>query len=382
MDHYRAWQAPAAFEGVDQYVGVWQFGSQTQDGPGKVLDTNTAQSSNAGLAPDSDLDVNMLSTYGSFEDSWSVEAHDGFCRYSGTSETQNSLPTSGIEGFFASDKSKLLKPTLNESLLAEHQRRTGNPSGLLQDYHEISTSRTQDRQPQSNSQWRECAECLACFESLRSLEDHVRNVSHKGWKCKDCGKSYGRRDTFLRHRATHKDGTHKCTQCESVGKQKAFKRKDHLMEHIRKVHPRGSDAAKLMSFSCEQSNSYGSPKSTALSDARCFDDLLRITEADTVADRSLSESCTSLSHPPSLVSHAEEEKSTPKQQQVMCNIVRLLSDVLGHRHHKLMGSLENLESRLKALSGPKIESVAEGMAELALVKTLLSNETDCSCPKH
>lgn len=75
---------------------------------------------------------------------------------------------------------------------------------------------------------------------------------------------------------------------------------------------------------------------------------------------------------------SEDEKSTPKQQEAMKHIVKSLGDVLGRRHHKLIGSLESLESSMNAMSGPKIESVAESMAELALAKTLLSQDIACS----
>lgn len=67
---------------------------------------------------------------------------------------------------------------------------------------------------------------------------------YKGWRCTEpsCGKLYARRDTYIRHRATHKDKSHACMTCQSDNKQKVFTRKDHLNEHIRNCHSKGMDA--------------------------------------------------------------------------------------------------------------------------------------------
>jgi hypothetical protein len=90
-----------------------------------------------------------------------------------------------------------------------------------------------------------CPECMGTFDNLQSLDHHTKNTSHKAWKCPEphCSKTYKRRDTFLRHRATHKENNnYTCKVCSGVNKQKVFKRKDHLTEHIRNCHTRGIDA--------------------------------------------------------------------------------------------------------------------------------------------
>lgn len=62
--------------------------------------------------------------------------------------------------------------------------------------------------------------------------------------------------------------------------------------------------------------------------------------------------------------------STPVQKQAMKELVRSLGTVLGERNKSLIG---NLTDRMTALSGPDMESIAQGMAGVALAKTLFSN---------
>jgi hypothetical protein len=83
-----------------------------------------------------------------------------------------------------------------------------------------------------------CQECNKLFKNLQELDQHTKRVPHKAWICAElfCGKAYVRRDTFLRHRATHKDKSHACPTCALHNKQKTFKRKDHLKEHMRNCH--------------------------------------------------------------------------------------------------------------------------------------------------
>jgi hypothetical protein len=89
-----------------------------------------------------------------------------------------------------------------------------------------------------------CRECNKVFRNLRELDQHTKRVPHKAWRCAEpsCGKTYTRRDTFLRHRAAHKDKSHACSHCAFHNKQKFFKRRDHLKEHIRNCHSKGTEA--------------------------------------------------------------------------------------------------------------------------------------------
>lgn len=62
--------------------------------------------------------------------------------------------------------------------------------------------------------------------------------------------------------------------------------------------------------------------------------------------------------------------STPEQKQAMQELVRSLGTVLGERNKDL---IDDLGHKMTALSGPDMESVAQGMAGVALAKTVFSN---------
>lgn len=95
-----------------------------------------------------------------------------------------------------------------------------------------------------------CPECNRTFGNLSALDKHAQNTSHKAWRCSEpgCAKNYSRRDTFLRHRTTHRDDTliYACNFCWRDKKHKAFKRKDHLKDHIRNCHSKNSDSRRLI----------------------------------------------------------------------------------------------------------------------------------------
>lgn len=64
------------------------------------------------------------------------------------------------------------------------------------------------------------------------------------------------------------------------------------------------------------------------------------------------------------------QEATPDQKQAMRELVKSLSNVLGDRNTGLRGDLGD---KMIALSGPEMESVAQGMAGVALAKTYFSN---------
>lgn len=85
-----------------------------------------------------------------------------------------------------------------------------------------------------------CAECEYPFPTSQALEDHARARTHQAYACNalNCGRSYSRRDTYARHRATHKGfDAHVCEHCPIGTKRKVFKRRDHLIQHVRNCHP-------------------------------------------------------------------------------------------------------------------------------------------------
>lgn len=99
--------------------------------------------------------------------------------------------------------------------------------------------------PDSTNQYRKavdqqyaCSECDHQLDSIDGRASHAKRISKTAWTCSEpeCGKSYSRRDTFLRHQNAHKVNSHPCKICLREKKQKSFKRKDHLKEHVRKCH--------------------------------------------------------------------------------------------------------------------------------------------------
>ena len=76
------------------------------------------------------------------------------------------------------------------------------------------------------------------FGNIHDRADHAKRICQIAWRCPEpeCGKSYNRRDSFLRHQHTHKVDSYPCKICFREKKQKSFKRKDHLKEHVRKCH--------------------------------------------------------------------------------------------------------------------------------------------------
>ncbi|KAL2352376.1 hypothetical protein BJ546DRAFT_849622 [Cryomyces antarcticus] len=52
-----------------------------------------------------------------------------------------------------------------------------------------------------------------------------------------CTKRYGRRDVFLRHCSTHKASVrYPCPLCQKYDGPQAFKRRDHLQQHMLNYH--------------------------------------------------------------------------------------------------------------------------------------------------
>ena len=85
-----------------------------------------------------------------------------------------------------------------------------------------------------------CSECRESFPTYYTLEAHARTTTHRAYVCTvmGCNSKYHRRDVFVRHLKTHREsGLHVCKICEQADRLKRFKRKDHLRQHVRNVHP-------------------------------------------------------------------------------------------------------------------------------------------------
>nr|POE47389.1 krueppel-like factor 10 [Quercus suber] len=88
-----------------------------------------------------------------------------------------------------------------------------------------------------------CSTCSASFSASHLLERHAKDSGHKSFLCSEqgCGKVYSRRDTCIRHIATHKQSSHICTICTTGTVLKAFVRKDHWLQHMRTCHSYDAD---------------------------------------------------------------------------------------------------------------------------------------------
>lgn len=235
-------------------------------------------------------------------------------------------------------------------------RDAGNDAG-------ISPASTENEQKyHAGIKKRKCSECDEVFRNLQDLERHTKASSHKSWRCEEtgCGKMYSRRDTFVRHQAKHKENSFNCQFCRRSGRNKPFKRKDHLREHIRNCHSKGSDTPRFVQNQ-ELKQAFLTSDSTS-SDVQSFSHLVDDLTAESQSAYILWDDS------------LDNKFCTLEQQNAMKTIVKSLGTVLGSRHQGLIG---NLEDKLTTLSGEKMESLAESMAGVAFAGTL-GCEFSCS----
>ena len=92
--------------------------------------------------------------------------------------------------------------------------------------------------PERKDRW-SCGheECLESFATSKLLEDHAIAKNHRTYVCKQCKKDFKRRDTYVRHVATHRNPRqYPCEICDQGSTKMVFKRKAHLMHHQRSRH--------------------------------------------------------------------------------------------------------------------------------------------------
>jgi len=84
---------------------------------------------------------------------------------------------------------------------------------------------------------RTCHQCKRNFSRVVDMELHGREEGHKPFACSLCPKLFSRQDALTRHREIHKSlKRYACQYCEKYRGQSAFKRRDHLRQHLRKKH--------------------------------------------------------------------------------------------------------------------------------------------------
>lgn len=98
-----------------------------------------------------------------------------------------------------------------------------------------------------------CHECGLVIKSHSLLNEHAFKTGHTPYVCilPACGASFTRVDSLTRHSLSHQNGTklYECPHCHKHTGEKAFKRKDHLMQHIRGYHNIGIEGTSKP-FSC------------------------------------------------------------------------------------------------------------------------------------
>ncbi|KAI1476614.1 hypothetical protein F4774DRAFT_392418 [Daldinia eschscholtzii] len=91
-----------------------------------------------------------------------------------------------------------------------------------------------------------CAECNGSFRFRNELEKHAISLHHSPYAC-SCGKGFSRTDALKRH-INYFDATSRsypCYDCRSYRNENAFRRRDHLLQHLRNYHNLDTQRIKL-----------------------------------------------------------------------------------------------------------------------------------------
>jgi hypothetical protein len=82
-----------------------------------------------------------------------------------------------------------------------------------------------------------CRTCPESFSQLVELEEHAKIAKHKQFACRQCTACFSRHDALTRHREIHdSQKLYPCPQCERYQGTAAFRRRDHLRQHLWKKH--------------------------------------------------------------------------------------------------------------------------------------------------
>jgi hypothetical protein len=85
-----------------------------------------------------------------------------------------------------------------------------------------------------------CADCGEVFQSKRHANEHADKSGHAPYQCgaPDCDSQFTREDSLRRHMTLHEDRVlrYPCPHCKKYKGINGFKRKDHLMQHMRGYH--------------------------------------------------------------------------------------------------------------------------------------------------
>lgn len=99
-----------------------------------------------------------------------------------------------------------------------------------------------------------CPGCDFSGPFLIDLAAHAATTGHAPFACsyKSCEREFSRSDSLKRHIAQHLESQprYECPHCYKHNGEKAFKRRDHLTQHLRGYHNIGVDAMRSKSNSC------------------------------------------------------------------------------------------------------------------------------------
>ena len=130
-------------------------------------------------------------------------------------------------------------------------------------------------------------------KNTESLAEHARSSGHTIIQCnyEGCGKGFNRQDTFLRHMAIHKTVSQirfPCNLCKKYRGKQGFKRRDHLIQHLRNLHTVNdkdlssrSSRSRVQGFSCphEECSEYRGELDTEIDPKlHAFDKLSKLTQ--------------------------------------------------------------------------------------------------------
>ncbi|KAI0802325.1 hypothetical protein GGR55DRAFT_454953 [Xylaria sp. FL0064] len=82
-----------------------------------------------------------------------------------------------------------------------------------------------------------CAECNEAFQDETDLLKHAKYQKHSPYTC-SCGIKFARNDVLLRHLKsfTKESAKYPCTFCRRHRGKTAFRRRDHLVQHLKGYH--------------------------------------------------------------------------------------------------------------------------------------------------